>query len=307
MNFKRNLQTPRLRSVYNSAILFIVTEQTPPPLNRLLAELAPGQLVDSAWLQAQSISRPSVHAYVKNGWLERVAPRVYRRPGAAPALPVRWDAAILSAQSLRPSTFYVGGATALDLLGRSHYLHLGADATVHLYDPERTAPSWLLRLPVNATFAVHTRALFADSILGVEWRRYDLGTGRLGAAVSEPSRTNPWDHFLRMAGEERATIEMLDQVPNEVGFDHADETFQGLSNLRPRLVTRLLVSCRSVRAKRLFLFYAERHGHAWLRHVDREAVDLGTGKRQLAPGGKFDARYQITVPASLMGHPGDDT
>lgn len=284
-----------------------MTEQTPPPLNRLLAELAPGQLVDSAWLQAQSISRPSVHAYVKNGWLERVAPRVYRRPGAAPALPVRWDAAILSAQSLRPSTFYVGGATALDLLGRSHYLRLGGNATVHLYDPEGTAPSWLPRLPVNATFAVHTRALFADAILGVEWRRYDLGTGRLGAAVSEPSRTNPWDHFLRMAGEERATIEMLDQVPNEVGFDHADETFQGLSNLRPRLVTRLLVSCRSVRAKRLFLFYAERHGHAWLKHVDREAVDLGTGKRQLAPGGKFDARYQITVPASLMGHPGDDT
>ena len=118
-----------------------MTEQTPPPLNRLLAELAPGQLVDSAWLQAQSISRPSVHAYVKNGWLERVAPRVYRRPGAAPALPVRWDAAILSAQSLRPSTFYVGGATALDLLGRSHYLRLGGNATVHLYDPEGTAPS----------------------------------------------------------------------------------------------------------------------------------------------------------------------
>lgn len=195
---------------------------------------------------------------------------------------------------------------ALDLLGRSHYLRLGGNATVHLYDPEGTAPSWLPRLPVDATFAVHTRALFADPTLGVEWRRYDLGTGRLGAAVSKPSRTNPWDHFLRVAGEERATIELLDQVPDEVGFDHADETFQGLSNLRPRLVTRLLVSCRSVRAKRLFLFYAERHGHAWLKHVDREAVDLGTGKRQLVPGGKFDARYQITVPASLMGRPGED-
>ena len=128
----------------------------------------------------------------------------------------------------------------------------------------------------------------------------------MGAAASEPSRTNPWDHFLRVAGEERATIEMLDQVPDDVGFDHADESFQGLSNLRPRLVTRLLADCRSVRAKRLFLFYAERHGHAWLKHVDRDMVDLGTGKRQLAPGGKLDSRYQITVPASLMGHTEDD-
>lgn len=82
---------------------------------------------------------------------------------------------------------------------------------------------------------------------------------------------------------------------------------RALPNLRPCLVSRLLVGGRSVWAKRLFLFYAERHGHAWLKHINREAVDLGTGKRQLTPGGKVDARYQITVMASLMGHPGDDT
>src|SRR3546814_17312474 len=84
-----------------------------------------------------------------------------------------------------------------------------------------------------------------------------------------------------------------------VGFDHADEIFQGLSNLRPRLVTRLLEDCQSVRAKRLFLFYADRHAHAWAKPVDRTHVELGTGKRQLAPGGRLDARYQINFPASL--------
>jgi hypothetical protein len=255
--------------------------------------------VDSAWLQDQGISRSSIHAYVKNGWLERVAPRVYRRSGSSPTL--RWEAAIASAQELRPSTFYVGGPSALDLLGRAHYLRLGGEPRVHLYDLDRTAPPWLLRLPLDATLSLRTRPLFSDSALGVEWRRYDLGTGRTGATVSDPVRSDPWDHFLRLAGEERAAIEMLDEVPDDVGFGAGDAIFQGLSNLRPRLLTSLLASCQSVKAKRLFLFYTERHDHAWSKHLDRSQIDLGKGKRQLAPGGKLDARYQITVPPELFG------
>lgn len=278
--------------------MFAMDEQNGHSLNRLLTRLAPGQLVDSAWLQAQGASRSSIHAYVKNHWLEHVAPRVYRRSGGSSSAQ-RWDVAVASAQALRPSSFYVGGPTALDLLGHGHYLRLGGPAKVHLYDPECSAPPWLFRLPLDAALLVRTRALFLDVSLGVEWRRYEFGTGRLGSSVSEPSRSDPWDNYLRVAGEERAAIEMLDEVPDDVTFDYADEMFQGFSNLRPRLITQLLASCRSVRAKRLFLFYADRHGHAWLKHVDRAQVDLGKGKRQLVPGGRLDPRYQITVPIAL--------
>lgn len=292
----------RLSPVYQCANRFIVSEQKKTSLNQLLPQLGPGRLVDTAWLQEQGVSRPSIHAYVRNGWLERVAPRVYRRPSGATPATQRWDAAILSAQELRPSTFYVGGESALDLLGRSHYLRLGGHPTIYIYDPDRTAPTWLMKLPLDAALVVRTRPLFADTLLGLEWRRLELGTGRLGASVPEPVREEPWDHFLRVAGEERATIEMLDEVPATLGFEHADEIFQGLSTLRPRLVTQLLETCRSVRAKRLFLFYADRHAHAWVKHVDRGHIDLGKGKRQLAPGGRLDARYQITIPVSLSSH-----
>lgn len=275
-------------------------EQISHPLNRLMSQLAPGQLVDSTWLQEQGISRSSVHAYVKNHWLERVAPRVYRRSGAS-STTLRWGFAVASAQTLRPSSFYVGGPSALDLLGRGHYLSLGGASNVYLYDPESDAPSWLARLPLDATLLIRTRALFSDVALCVEWRRYELGTGRLGSAVDTPSRSDPWDSFLKVAGAERAAIEMLDEVPEKLTFEFADEIFQGLSNLRPRLVTQLLASCRSVRAKRLFLFYADRHGHAWSKHVDRAQIDLGKGKRQLVAGGRLDASYQITVPLSFSG------
>jgi hypothetical protein len=49
-------------------------------------------------------------------------------------------------------------------------------------------------------------------------------------------------------------------------------------------------------------FYADRHGHAWVKHLNRRPIDPGKGKRQLALGGRLDARYQITIPASLSSN-----
>jgi hypothetical protein len=56
-----------------------------------------------------------------------------------------------------------------------------------------------------------------------------------------------------------------------------------------------------VKVKRLFFFFADRHRHAWLNVLDRDAVDLGRGKRMLVKGGKLDPAYLITVPGDLDG------
>jgi hypothetical protein len=54
-----------------------------------------------------------------------------------------------------------------------------------------------------------------------------------------------------------------------------------------------------VKTKRLFFFLADRSRHAWLKHLSKESIDLGTGKRMLVKGGKLDPQYQITVPEDL--------
>ncbi len=61
------------------------------------------------------------------------------------------------------------------------------------------------------------------------------------------------------------------------------------------------MECRTVKVKRLFFFFADRHQHAWLKRLDKKAVDLGTGKRMLVKGGKLDPKYLITVPGDLDG------
>jgi hypothetical protein len=78
--------------------------------------------------------------------------------------------------------------------------------------------------------------------------------------------------------------------------EHSIQLLENLATLRPSIVQQLLETCTSIKIKRLFLWAAERIGHAWTEKLDPGRVDLGAGKRQLYKGGIFDPQYQITVP-----------
>lgn len=98
---------------------------------------------------------------------------------------------------------------------------------------------------------------------------------------------------------ERAILELLDEVPRRETFHQADVLMEGLPNLSPRRLQMLLAACRSVKVNRLFLWFAERHNHAWLKGIARKHIDLGSGKRLVVRGGKLDTKFNITVPESL--------
>ena len=113
----------------------------------------------------------------------------------------------------------------------------------------------------------------------------------------------PWEGGLPLilSCPERAVLELLDELPHRESFHQADMLIEGLANLSPRRLDKLLIDCRSIKVKRLFFFFADRHRHSRLRHVNKNAVDLGKGKRMLVRGGTLNAAYQITVPGDLDG------
>lgn len=74
-----------------------------------------------------------------------------------------------------------------------------------------------------------------------------------------------------------------------------------MNNLRPKLVQDLLEICSSIKVKRLFLCLAERIGHEWFHYLDLTKIDLGRGKRSIVKGGRYDSKYQITIPRAWMG------
>jgi hypothetical protein len=272
-------------------------------LNRFLLALPEGFLADSAWLQAQGLSRSSIRDYVDRGWLERIASRVYRRPRQVANDPLRWDVVVLSLQQVMHKALHVGGRTAVELSGYAHYLKAGETSTVYLYG--QGVPSWLTALPSSARFELRPDRLFANSGTGVEMRRFDMRSGEATVPTKDAERKSPWEWSLTMSVPERAILEMMDELPQHESFHQVDAVMEGMANLRPQLLQRLLQECKSVKVKRLFLWYADRHKHSWLKHLDRSAINLGHGKRQLVPAGRFDARYQITLPAELFAT-GDD-
>jgi hypothetical protein len=98
---------------------------------------------------------------------------------------------------------------------------------------------------------------------------------------------------------ERAFLEMLSEIQEEADFETADRLFEGAGTFRPDLLQQLLEACNQVKAKRLFLWYAERHSHVWFSNLHTSNIDLGVGKRQIIPDGKLDRKYSITVPKRM--------
>lgn len=277
-----------------------MSEDNTGKLNRLQRELPEGLLVNAAWLKAQGYSPQLCNKYVASGWLERLTHGVYRRPGGR----LVWEQVVISLQTLLGVPTIVGGRTALTLQGFAHYI-AREDKDVHLYGP-KAIPAWLNKLPLAVHFHHHnSSALFRDdqithSLKSLAW----TVTGSAGGPEKLQSdfKTLPWGQWdwpLTLSSPERAILELLDGLPDHESFDQADKFMEGLATLRPRRLQKLLLDCKSVKAKRLFFFFAHRHQHAWLKHLDERGVDLGTGKRMLVRGGKLDPKYMITVPEEL--------
>ncbi|BBD98871.1 hypothetical protein SAMIE_1023720 [Sphingobium amiense] len=254
-------------------------------LNRLQQELPEGLLVDAAWLEAHGYSSALRSQYVSSGWLDNPARRVYRRSRA----PLTWEQAVTSLQTLLKLPLTVGGRTALEQQGYAHYLSASL-REVHLYGPKRP-PTWLDSLPLDVKFHWHNslRLFPGDDQSGAPSPVMLSGGGLISFSI-------------RYSSKERAVLELLDELPDHESFHQVDALMEGMSDLSPRRLQTLLEACASVKVKRLFLFFADRHNHAWRSRLDMTRIDLGSGKRVLVKGGKLDPHYHITVPSDLGGH-----
>jgi hypothetical protein len=270
--------------------------QNIPKLKQLLQTIPPGFLVDTAWMTAHAISRQSVSAYIKQGWLERVTKGVYRRPFTMTKnleAKTGWQIPLLSAQWIMGRRFHVGGMSALELQGHSHYLKLGGASAIYIYGPD--TPAWLTKLRTDARFVTRNDTLFGDNATGIE-----EGSFSLNEAPDVKLPLSPWRWSIRMSSAERAILEVLDELPKNESFHNVDMVFESLVNLRPKQLVMLLGHCRRVKVKRLFFVYADKHAHAWRKHIDMSKIDMGRGDRALTLGGRLHPVYRITVPADLL-------
>ena len=281
-----------------------MTVQRGGKLNRLERDLPEGLVVDASWLTEHGYSTALRTQYLKRGWLKRPARAVYMRPRGE----LSWEQVVISLQALLRKGLVVGGRTALEFQGYGHFVSRSV-STVHLYGLARP-PSWLSGLHLGVDFRYHNSSpLFGADLEGlrlptlrdrVEPAGEDAGLQHAGLRVVAWGQ---WEWPLVLSSPERAVLELMDALPKGETFEHVDVVMEGLSDLSPRRMQRLLERCERVKVKRLFFFFADRHKHAWLKRLDKSSVDLGSGKRVLATNGRLDPTYQITVPTELGQEP----
>ncbi len=252
-------------------------------LKKILQEHLPGTICLASWLEARGISRNLQTCYRRSGWLESVGPGAFKRPGEQVTL----EGALYAIQEQAGLPVHLGGQTALSRQGLSQYIRMSRE-TAYLYSPLGVKlPAWFKRYDWKVQLE-HIRTNFIPDASGL---------GQQSRATS--SLLTP--HFsLKLSAPERAIMECLYLAPNRQDLVEIFQIMEGLTNLRPKIVQRLLETCRSVKVKRLFLYMADKAGHKWLQFVDRQHINLGRGNRCITPNGVYVAEHCISIPKTLV-------
>ena len=234
-----------------------------------------GTLAVYDWLRKQGVYRQLAETYVSGGWLERVARGAFKRDGDT----VDLTGAVYALQTQLHLSVHPGGKTALQMQGYAQYLPLAmasGPASILFGNSNEKLPAWFKTYAAKVDYAMTN--LFGDNqTLGLTEHK----TG---------------DYSIKVSSPERAMFEVCYDVPEKVSFEEVSQLMEGLTTFRPSLVQELLQACRSVKTKRLFMYFAEEHQHAWIKKLDLAKVDFGSGKRSLVDGGYYNKKYQLVVP-----------
>lgn len=244
-------------------------------MNQVFRKWPQGTVATQAWLSHLGVSNKLANWHVGSGWLARFGTGAFIQGGDQ----VEWQGALYALQTQLSMTVHVGGRTALELLGLSHFVPLGRQKKIVLIsDTPEQLPSWFRKHRWKAILEHRCISLFKhvpqDAVTMLDCGGFEVV----------------------MSSAERGIMEQMRLTKTNEDIEHIYQLMGGLTTLRPNVVQQLLENCRSVKVKRLFLWSAESVGHAWFSRLDPSRLDLGGGKRQIYKDGRFNRKYQITVP-----------
>lgn len=244
-------------------------------VNHLLSQCPDGVPMTSKWLADHGVTPQLVASYKKSKWFTPLGRGAWIRTGKR----LDWTAAIYALQTQQGLHVYPSGKTALELMGRGHFLPLGENPPIQLSIPaSERLPEWFTRQPFTANLTVFNSAVLFDPVTTAltQWEKQDFS--------------------IKISTPERAIIELCHLLPYKTDTEEVQLLMQGLTSLRSQLLQKVLQDCHSVKAKRLFLVLAEIAAHPWFEQLDISTLDLGNGKRTLPIEGKLHPRFHITVP-----------
>jgi len=245
-------------------------------LGKIMQEYPKGLVLLSSLLVSEGYSYELQQQYRKSNWLRSIGKGAMLKSDD----PFLLSGALAALQLQSNINIHYGGRSALELQGNTHYLRLMlSEAT--LFAPGQTKlPSWFVNNKWDTDYQISKISLFRNDTVGL----IDYQDTLIKMKISTPGR---------------AMMECLALCPDDFSLMEAYELMEGLSTLRPKQVQELLEECKSVKVKRLFLYFAERAGHSWFKYIDQTKTNLGSGNRSLTNNGVLVSKYSLVLPKEL--------
>lgn len=261
--------------VYNNANIGTMSTDKRTKINQLLNSQPYGVVFISSYLDKQGYNLDLLKRYRHNGWLTSIGSGALIRAGDT----VDYLGGIYALQSQARLSIHPGGKTALALLGKAHFLNFSEKQAFLYGNKGEKLPTWFKHHNWGLNIEYHTSSFLPPEL--------------------ELAEINHQTFSIKVSGAARALMECLYLSSEKHDLLECYEIMEGLTNLRPNGVQKLLEACTSVKVKRLFLFMADKANHAWFKHLDATKIDLGSGKRSITKKGVYVAKYEITVPEEL--------
>ncbi|MCK9301098.1 MAG: type IV toxin-antitoxin system AbiEi family antitoxin [Bacteroidales bacterium] len=246
-------------------------------INKLIQNSPKGLVLLSSGLVSKGYSYELQQRYRKGGWLKSIGKGAMLKSGD----PFMLFGALSALQSQSSINIHIGGRSALELQGSTHYLQLSFPETTLFVPGGTELPPWFIKNKWDSDYKVYKISIFNNDMLGLTIYR----DGDIEMNISNPAR---------------AMLECLALTPKEFSLNEAFELMEGLVTLRPNQAQELLEDCKSIKAKRLFLYFAERVGHSWFNYIDQTKIDLGSGNRSIVPNGILVPKYSLVLPKELV-------
>lgn len=241
-------------------------------INQLFTQWPSNAIYLTSWLAKEGYSAQLLHRYKQSNWIESVGHGAVIKTGDQVSL----EGALFAIQKQGKQHIHPGGKTALNLLGRAHYLEFSTENYTLFGAKSEKLPFWCLNYNWKTSLNYYSTSFLPPNIGLVDYETSSFS--------------------IKISGAVRALLECFYLAPRNQDLKECYELMEGLNNLRPQQVQQLLEVCTSVKAKRLFLYTAEKVGHAWMNFIDIDKIDMGSGKRQIVKKGAYIPKYKITVP-----------
>ncbi|MCI4642810.1 MAG: type IV toxin-antitoxin system AbiEi family antitoxin [Flavobacteriaceae bacterium] len=245
-------------------------------INSLLQDWPENAVYLTSWLVANGYSDQLLSRYKKSHWITPLNNGAFVKSGDIATI----EGAIFALQSQGKLGIHPGGKTALNIIGKAHFLEFSRKQFTLFGNENERIPSWLK----NYNWGMEIN-YYSTSFLPINLGLTDIDVNGFS---------------IKGSGAARAIMECLYLAPKKQDLNECYELMKGLNNLRPNQVQQLLEACTSVKVKRLFLYLANKCRHSWLEYVNVARIDMGKGKRQIVIDGVYDSEYKITVPKNLI-------